>query len=162
MVGAQLILIHFSSFPSSACTDKLGVENGDIPDANFNASHWHVSSNSGTPYPAYKARLNGPSVWVVDGSVWRPWIQVDIGYSTNVSGLLTQGDGGTDRTRTTDWVAKIKVATFTGADDPKVYIKDEDGDVKVTQLNAITTVLLMYNHYHDYTIYLCQGLLLFI
>ena len=104
--------------------NKLGVENGDIPDANFEASHSYSDS-----YGPHQARLNRPSRWAVDGSISGPWIQVDIGYSTNVSGLLTQGQtwGGVGR-----WITKLKVSTFTVADEQEeVFIKDENGADKV-------------------------------
>ena len=122
---------HVSIFLLLVCTEKLGVENGDIPHENFDASHDDIS------FPAYKARLNGASVWSspagpVDGRVDEPWIQVDIGYTTNVSGLLTQGDGGTDAQATPDWITKLKVSTSsTSVDDPQVFIKDGNGAVKV-------------------------------
>ena len=104
---------------SLVCTDKLGVENGDIPDANFEASDWQGA------FRPFKARLNSESKWIAPSTVSSPWIQVDIGYTTSVSGLLTQGSGGSS------WISKLKVSTFTGVDDPEVFIKDENDDDKV-------------------------------
>lgn len=72
-------------------------------------------------HDGHKARLNGSSYWEVKGIHQRPWVQVDIGYSTAVSGLLTQGGGK-------NWVTKLKVSTSAAGDDPKMFIRDEDGD----------------------------------
>ena len=105
-----------------ACTDYLGVENGDIPDANFNASHAQGS--------AYNARLNEPSAWRVDGSTSGPWIQVDIGYSTNVTGLLTQGKRYSSPS-SENWITKLKVSTFTTTADDELFFSGSDGRVKV-------------------------------
>ena len=102
------------------------MENGDIPDANIEASH----SLNDSKYGPQQARLNGQGKpWRVSGSVSSPWIQVDIGYSTSVSGLLTQGyenDNGVGR-----WITKLKVSSFTAANVPEVFIKDENGVDKV-------------------------------
>ena len=109
------------------CTDKLGVKNGDIPNANLQASY------SRSSHPAYKARLDGSSVWSVEGKIPSPWIQADIGYVTSVSGLLTQGDGGTFASiANKDWITQLKVSTSSAADEPQVFIKEEDGEDKVT------------------------------
>ena len=54
-----------------------------------------------------------------------PWIRVDIGYPTTVSGILTQGGEWY-------WMTQLKVSTFsTAKSDPEVFIKDENGDDKV-------------------------------
>ena len=75
------------------------MENGDIPDGNIGAS----AQFSGDP--AYEGRLNAHSYWGVPYSAHQPWIQVDIGYQTYVSGVATQGHGSM-------WVASFKVSTF--------------------------------------------------
>ena len=75
-------------FLIEVCSDYLGMENGDIPNENIEASHQYSS------YPASKARLNGIKFWACAGSLASPWIQADIGYQTYVSGVITQGDGG--------------------------------------------------------------------
>ena len=105
------------------CTDKLGVESGTILDANFETSHYIDGDDN--YLPPYKARLHGSSAWRVPKSIPNPWIQADIGYATNVSGLLTQGNGAHQ------WITKLKVSTFTAAVDSEVFIKDEDDDDKV-------------------------------
>ena len=114
------------------CTDKLGVENGDIPDRNFEASDGK----------AHKARLNTNKgePWHVSTSYSSPWIQVDLGDITSVSGLLTQGYAGR-------WITQLKVSTFAAADDPKVFIKDEDGNDKV--ICILCTQLFLYRYFHQ-------------
>ena len=110
---------------SVPCTDKLGLENGDIPDANLEASD--SSSNS---YGPHQARLNGQYSWGVSRSISNPWIQVNIGYSANVTGLLTQGHPWNSNWE--NWITKLKVSTFTAAnDDQEVFIEDENGVDKV-------------------------------
>ena len=113
----------------SACTDALGVENGDIPDENFKASVW-VGGHGGI-YSAHNARLNGGTTWAASSSNLCPWIQVDIGDATSVSGLLTQGDGGESIVRSYDWITELKVSTFLTTDDSEVFIVDENGDIEV-------------------------------
>ena len=103
------------------CTDKLGVENGDIPDENLEASHWLTSWPGYTPE---NGRLNGPDAWAVPFAVYNPWIQVDIGYLTSVLGLLTQSGNS-------NWISKLKVSTFRAVDGPEVFIKDDNGVDKV-------------------------------
>ena len=109
----------------SACRDKLGVENGDIPDANFAASDWHTGPYNDF-YP-HRARLNGSLCWAVNQGT-SPWVQVDIGYTTSLSGLLSQGYKGK---QTDFWITKIKVSTFSASGDEEVFIKDENGDDQV-------------------------------
>ena len=86
-------------------------------------------------FGAHKARLNGATIWAARGDIPSPWIQVDIDNTTNVSGLLTQGDGGESPAvpPSYDWITKLKVSTFFSSltDDPEVFIKDKNGDVEV-------------------------------
>ena len=101
------------------CTDQLGVENGDIPDENFEASD---SARGNDPH---NARLNNQGAWISYNP--NAWIQVDIGYTTSVSGLLTQGGSPIWY----DWITQLSVSTFTAADGPEVFIMDENGNDKV-------------------------------
>ena len=94
-------------------TDRLGVANGDIPDVNFGV--WGVKP--------YRARLQGSSYWSLSGSISNPWIRVHIGYSTAVSGLLTQGDGQTGSSA--DWIATIRVVVAGSS------IRNADDSIKV-------------------------------
>ncbi len=76
------VLSHNYVFPFDlnlhvVCLDKLGMENGDIPDDNIQASHEAPGSNRKAEY----GRLNGSSRWAAGGSddALEPWIQADIG-----------------------------------------------------------------------------------
>ena len=60
-------------------------------------------------------------------SIQQPWMEVDIGYVTAVSGLLTQGDGGSSAA---DWITKLKVLTYVPSQSG-VYIRNADGSIKV-------------------------------
>ena len=116
------------------CIDKLGVESGGIPDANFEASHKYNAS-----YGPHKARLHGPSGWGVSTSISSPWIQVDIGYSTNVTGLLTQGS---QAKQSYFWITKLKVSTFyAAANDSEVFIRDGNSGPPVVEVTIMTIVL---------------------
>ena len=104
----------------SDCYDRLGVENGDIPDGNIQASSIY---NINGLYHAHKGRLNAGSSWAAPGH--QPWIQADVGYQTYVSGVATQGYGNS-------WVTSIKVSTFymTTTDD-EIFVSDGGGLAKV-------------------------------
>ena len=65
-----------------------------------------MSETQGSRRNAYDGRLNGDSEWLVPSGASYPWIQVDIGYVTSVSGLLTQGDA-----RVSYWITQLKVQT---------------------------------------------------
>ena len=127
-----------------ACTDYLGVENGDIPDANFDASH--------NKEYAYNARLNGPTAWWAPGSTSSPWIQVDIGYSTTVTGLLTQGKS------LRCWIAQLKVSTFATTSDPEVFISDGNGNDKVNIADHLLQFKNQIRNNHSHFL-MCDALL---
>ena len=96
------------------------MENGDIPDENIEAS---VSDNNKSPW---NARLNGESYWrVAKHKASSPWIQADIGYQTDVSGVVTQGGGPS-------YIIFLEVSTFsTNTDEIEVHIRNGDGDIMV-------------------------------
>ena len=105
----------------SVCTDYLGVESGEIVDSNIQASN-----TAGSWAAASKGRLNGPSCWATYASKVEPWIQADIGYQTDVSGVVTQGGGTWDGAL--DWVTSVKVSTFKlSTNDEQVFIENKDG-----------------------------------
>ena len=125
------------------CTDQLGVENGDIPDANFKASD--------VDHPTYMRLNNNQGVWYVDHTISYPWLQVDIGNATSVSGLLTQGSAAYSC-----WITQLKVSTFTAADDPEVFIKAQNGSDKVIFiLCSVHTNIFVYSYFHGFK-YRCQ------
>ena len=105
------------------------MENGVIPDKNIQASD-EIAGN-----PASEGRLNGPSNWSWYGDRPPPWIQADISYQTQISGVITQGDGGRSNNPSyIDWLTSLKISTFEmSTDDVEVFVTDEDGTVKVSR-----------------------------
>ncbi|XP_072017415.1 uncharacterized protein [Amphiura filiformis] len=117
----------------TVCIDYLGLENGEIPDENIQASSEHSSSHAAT-----RGRLNNRGSWHADYSQTGPvWIQADIGSQTYVSGVITQLDGG--ESRGADWMTSFKVSTFlaTGADE--VFVEDQNGNAIIFPGNVDST-----------------------
>ena len=108
----------------------MGMENGDIPNQNIQAS-----SILSEYYPAWNARLNGPfqTSWVSSALDANPWIQADIGYQTWVTGVVTQGyDLG--------YVTSLKISTFSlSTNDTEDVFEDEHGNEMV-----IPTLVTLY------------------
>ena len=110
------------------------MKSDDIPNGNIKASSIYSES-----FDAYKARLNSFSIWWAEETAVEPWIQADLGYQTNVSGLITQGDGGFGGNA--DWITSLKVSTFAlSLSDVEVFIKNDDGSdmVKYRSLYRIS------------------------
>ena len=104
------------------------MEDYGIPNENINASTVYRNK-----YP-WRGRLN----W--EHHYWAPrsddkhdsnqWIQADIGYQTNVFGVITQGGGDGNQ----HWVTSIKVSTFLAStSDEEIFIKDENENQKVSK-----------------------------
>ncbi|XP_022106177.1 uncharacterized protein LOC110987618 [Acanthaster planci] len=90
------------------CEDKLGVEDGTIPDERMTASS--VLEDPLGHSSAHSARLNNQQAWSPMSTDTHPWIQVNLGSDTVVTGVVTQGgglahDGSTQR----HWVETYKV-----------------------------------------------------
>ncbi|XP_071965695.1 uncharacterized protein [Antedon mediterranea] len=94
------------------CEDILGAVNGSmhISDNGFSASSQHGGDKNG----AHKARLNTPLQADGKGGSWRAatvdnmqWVQVDLCYLTNVSGIITQGRNNNNNNIV--YVSKYKV-----------------------------------------------------
>ena len=107
------------------------MENGDIPNENIQASSYNER------FEPWKARLNGEDFWSRDGSVAEPWIEADVGYQTNVTGVITQGDGGIGAGATEDWVTSLKVSTKIAPEDDEVFVT-KDSTVKVSVITLKT------------------------
>ena len=100
------------------------MESGDIPDANIQAI-----PSTYNYFPARYGRLSSTPPWTVPGSVSNPWIQTDIGYQTNVYGVVTLGDGGYLHP---NWVTSLKVSTFkVSTNDTEEFVMDGNEQVKV-------------------------------
>ena len=89
-------------FCSVLCT--LGMENGDILDSQINAS-----SEISKEFAAHRARLHLQPAWGHHGS-WvsssnvNQWLQVDLGSTTRVARIATQG-----RVTYNQWVTEYKL-----------------------------------------------------
>ncbi|KAM4634074.1 macrophage mannose receptor 1 [Polymixia lowei] len=86
------------SCEQKVCLHGLGVEDGNITDYQLSAS-----SSLGSFTPS-KARLNGNSCWMPSGNPNSNWIQVNLGQTRKVTGIVIQGCPMNDH-----WVTKFKV-----------------------------------------------------
>ena len=108
---------------------RLGLEDSSIPDENITASsnfeaeggYTGVSTPSG-------ARLNkippdGPPIgaWHPASTDTEPWIQVDLGSPTYVTGVLMQGR----QDHTGQWVTKYKVQYQPPSQTSLIEVKDQ-------------------------------------
>ena len=121
------------------CLEYLGMENGDIPDANIQASSVWSSSQ-----PAHNGRLNKASGhgWLGGWGDNQPWIQADIGYQTYVSGVATQG-------ATDGWVTSFKVSTFyMTTTDEEIYVSEHGKMAKVNIIDLLQFKLFPVNSKH--------------
>ncbi|XP_061151047.1 C-type mannose receptor 2-like [Syngnathus typhle] len=76
------------SCEQKVCLDSLGIADGSVADSSFMASS---SMEDATPE---KARLNGESCWKPSKASIGSWIQVNLGYTRKVTGIVTQGCDG--------------------------------------------------------------------
>ena len=123
-----------------ACYEYLGVSDSNmIPDSNIQASSFSASDR----LPEY-ARLNGFSHWQSNQSDSKPWIQADLGYQTQVSGVVTQGDGGIGGP-SIDFIKSFSVSTFLEkTSDPEMYVK-ESGSRKVCRVYYHNSLIKIHN-----------------
>ena len=123
----SLLLFYVYQYTAAflTCDDELGMENGDIPNQNIKASSRYK------PYytDAHNARLNnGGFYWVAAKHDSQPWIQVDIGYQTNVSGVVTKGFNDFIQI----YVTSFTVSTFLSSiNDEELFVEDASGKAKV-------------------------------
>ncbi|KAL2099694.1 hypothetical protein ACEWY4_004088 [Coilia grayii] len=108
----------------NVCVRGLGVEDGNVTDAMLSAS----SSQSGKG-PAL-ARLNSASCWM-PSTPSNSWIQVDLGASKKVTGVVVQGCPAADH-----WVTKFKIQSSTDGTQWNDYI--EDGGVFTGSMDRTT------------------------
>ncbi|XP_038073096.1 retinoschisin-like [Patiria miniata] len=109
-----------SKTDTKACADPLGMENGDIPTDNL------FVSDAGPPdYDKWKARLNYPAAWCARPVDTNQWIRVDLGKSTTVTGLITQGRSYSDV-----WTKTYKVK-YSSDNAAWAYVTDKTGNPKV-------------------------------
>ncbi|XP_033635562.1 retinoschisin-like isoform X1 [Asterias rubens] len=89
--------------------DKLGLEDGSIPDESLSASSSYDLIRTSTPAGGRLNKLppddDTIGAWHAKVKDTNQWIQVDLGNPTYVTGVLTQGRTGGNA----QWVTKYKV-----------------------------------------------------
>ncbi|XP_022083758.1 lactadherin-like [Acanthaster planci] len=115
------------------------MEDKTIPDRSISAS-----STWGSSYPARKARLNGAGMWAADSGDANAWIEVDLGESTEVNGVVTQGKDAW-------YVTNYKVAYQEQPSSERVHVAGESGNAKIFigNSNGNTPVTNMFNERVD-------------
>ena len=95
----------FKPFNFLGCVSALGVGNGEIPDAHITASS-QLNDNNGAALARLRLKKAGPKQggWSALYSDFDQWIQVDLGGSTRVTRVATQGKNAGDA-----WVVKYRL-----------------------------------------------------
>ena len=118
---------------SVSAPEKLGLEDGSIPDESLSASsNWETRQIS-TPAGGRLNKIPPPADANTIGA-WHPrvadtnqWIQVDLGNPTYVTGVLTQGRYNV----AAQWVTKYKVQFEPPSPACLVDVKDQLGQTQV-------------------------------
>ncbi|XP_071808990.1 lactadherin-like [Asterias amurensis] len=116
------ILLHTLQSLGIEC-GPLGLEDGTIPDESISTS----SSLAG------RGRLNGRA-WVPQSNAIGPWFEVDLGESTVVSGLITQGHESLNW-RVTGYKVKYKKMSSSDYE----HVKDNNGAIQEFEGNIEDT-----------------------
>ena len=95
----------FKPFNFLGCVSALGVENGEIPDAHITASS-QLDDNNRAALARLRLQKDGPKQggWSALYTDFGQWIQVDLGGSTRVTRVATQGKNAHDA-----WVVKYRL-----------------------------------------------------
>ena len=112
--------------------DKLGLEDGSIPDASLSASsNYKGHQNSITAGCRLNKRPTGTNIgaWTPNVKDTNQWIQVDLDNPTYVTGVLTQGRF--DDAAATQWVTKYKVQFEPPSPACLIDVKDQLGQTQV-------------------------------
>ncbi|KAI8518018.1 hypothetical protein Bbelb_040350, partial [Branchiostoma belcheri] len=130
--------------------NPLGMTSGAIEDDDIKASSPKKGSQFMTSAGPHRARLNSPYGWTAASDDLHPYIQVDLGETKMVTGVVTQGRPGEDqwvRSYTIQYQGKdvgsigrlgttsVKWDTYSeGIDgEPTVFIGNSDSDTPVKQ-----------------------------
>ena len=103
------------------------MENREIPDANI-----RVSSQLDGDHGAKEARLNSKADgdkgggWSALNNNFNQWLQVNIGYNSQVTGVATQGMTGNDQ-----WVSRYRIQYSSDGVTFEFYNSTEDSSAKV-------------------------------
>ena len=95
----------FKPFNFLGCVSALGVGNGEIPDAHITASS-QLNDNNGAALARLRLKKAGPKQggWSALNNDLGQWIKVDLGGSTRVTRVATQGKNAGDA-----WVVKYRL-----------------------------------------------------
>ncbi|XP_022099534.1 EGF-like repeat and discoidin I-like domain-containing protein 3 [Acanthaster planci] len=104
------------------CSSPLGMEDGTILNARISAS------SSASWAPARGVRLNGKNRWAPQRNAGS-WIEVNLGESTVVSGVITQGNPSWRKRPI--YVTKYKVSYQNLSSSGRVYVTGGDGNITV-------------------------------
>ncbi|RVE65935.1 hypothetical protein OJAV_G00121150 [Oryzias javanicus] len=119
------------SCEQKVCLHGLGVEDESIPDDQLSAS-----SSIGAYTPS-KARLNGDFCWKPSGSATSSWIQVNLGQTRKVTGIVIQGCSDGE-----NWITKYKLQHSIDGISWKDYTADGDFFLGSVDKNTPETQLL--------------------
>ncbi|XP_071792048.1 retinoschisin-like [Asterias amurensis] len=119
--------------------DRLGLEDGSIPDGSLSASSsWApqgVYTDISTPVDGRLNKIPPHAdiigAWCPYVSDYNQWIQVDLDSSTYVTGVLTQG-----RWQHVQWVTKFKVQYESPSPANLVDVKDRLGQTEIFDGNT--------------------------
>ncbi|XP_071801329.1 retinoschisin-like [Asterias amurensis] len=117
--------------------DKLGLEDGSIPDASLSASsNYKGHQNSITAGCRLNKRPTGTNIgaWTPNVKDTNQWIQVDLDNPTYVTGVLTQGRF--DDAAATQWVTKYKVQFEPPSPACLIDVKDQLGQTQIFNGNT--------------------------
>ena len=137
----------------------LGMASGDIPDSSINASSYQNPSTKFPRKPEF-ARLgfNFPDetvggihyppvrYWGNDASDKNPWIQVDLGSNSTVTGLQTEGNKGKHLWEY--WVQQVKVQIGTAPENLS-FIDDGSGASNMSKVDSLGNSVESFKLYMD-------------
>ncbi|XP_071808988.1 lactadherin-like [Asterias amurensis] len=123
--GEQFQQLLNKNFCAAFCiecskSEPLGLEDGSIPDESISASS----------IVAGEGRLNGEA-WCAWSDGLNAWFEVDLGESTVVSGLITQGYDKSWHWRVTEYKVKYKKISSSDYE----HVKDNNGAIQVFEGN---------------------------
>ena len=122
--------MSFSCSTTLGCITPLGMESGDITNAQIRASSMLDGNNSpGQARLHQKADGSMAGAWSAQTDDLDQWLQVDLGSYTKVSRVATQGKNGYDQ-----WVTKYKIQYSNDGQNFLVYKEPGNSLPKVTAI----------------------------
>ncbi|XP_071801354.1 neuropilin-1-like [Asterias amurensis] len=121
---------------SNASFEKLGLEDGSISDESLSASSNYNGRRKSTAAGGRLNKLppddNTIGAWHAEVEDTNPWIQVDLGNPTYVTGVLIQGRNGGNA----QWVTKYKVQFEPPSPAGLVDVNDQLGQTQIFNGNT--------------------------